>query len=283
MTASLKRRIYGLPAMRWYRKLRAAQLASRPVETPYGFTFAGDPIYLDPAWEAEERKVIERLLPNISAFVDIGANHGIYSCLAAHAGAAVVAVEPEQGNLRVLHANLRQFPEAEILPLAVSDRSGVESLYGDGDTASLRSGWVGTPSFFRQAVRVETMDALFADRWQGQRILVKVDVEGGEAKVIAGAAQMLRRSPKPYWLIECFPGEQRDEFIRQFTETGYTAHPVDWLNLVFTDDREFSLAPVESMRFGIEPVYFTLDFGRPTERHEAVELVIAEASRRGAL
>ena len=40
---SLKRRIYGLPAMRLYRELRTAKLASMPAETPYGFRFAGNP------------------------------------------------------------------------------------------------------------------------------------------------------------------------------------------------------------------------------------------------
>lgn len=278
---SWKRRIYGLPLMRWYRSLRSRQIAAAPVETQYGFSFAGDPIYLDPKWEAEERRVVERLLPKVSAFIDIGANHGIYSCLAAQAGVDVVAVEPERGNLNILRANLSQFPNAEILPFAVSDRAGSMALYGDGSTASLQSGWVGTPTSFRQSVPVETMDALFADRWAEQRIMIKIDVEGGEGKVIDGAQRMLQRSPKPYWLIECFPGKQRDRLARQFAEAGYMLHPLEWYNLVCTDDPEFSLAPVERMRFAIDPVHFWLDFGRPIERREAAEQVIAEARRRG--
>src|SRR4051794_39129262 len=106
---SLKRRIYGLPFFRPYRELRAAQIASHPVETSYGFKFAGDRAYLDPNWEPKERELLGSLLPKVAAFIDVGANHGIYSCLAAHANVPTAAIEPEEGNLRILKANLSQF------------------------------------------------------------------------------------------------------------------------------------------------------------------------------
>ncbi len=34
---SLKRKIYGLPVMRWYRKLRAVQIAEQPRQVREGF------------------------------------------------------------------------------------------------------------------------------------------------------------------------------------------------------------------------------------------------------
>src|SRR4051794_39351811 len=98
----IKRRVYGLPIMKAYRSFRTSQLASRDVETPYGFRFAGNPIYLSPEWEPHERRILQALLPLADVFIDVGANQGIYACIASAAGKAVAAVEPEAGNLRFL-------------------------------------------------------------------------------------------------------------------------------------------------------------------------------------
>jgi FkbM family methyltransferase len=219
---SLKRRIYGLPAMRLYRELRTARLAARPVETAYGFRFAGNPTYLRPDWEPNERRIILGLLPKIAAFIDVGANHGFYTALAAKAGVQTVAIEPEEGNLRFLKSTVaaNRFG-TEILPLALSDTPGVLNLFGDGDTASVVEDWAGTDLTFRQLVPTNTLDNLLAVRWPGKRLLIKIDVEGAEAQVLAGAISMIARTPRPYWLIETFPNvfgssEKTSAFLQVF-------------------------------------------------------------------
>lgn len=220
--------------MRLYRELRTAKLASRPVETPYGFRFAGNPAYLSPDWEPNERRIILGLLPKVAAFIDVGANHGFYTALAAQAGVKTVAIEPEEGNLRFLKSNVaaNRF-ETEILPIALSDTPGVLNLFGDGDTASVVQGWAGTGQSFRQLVPANTLDNLLAARWPGERLLIKIDVEGAEAKVLAGAQAMIARTPRPYWLIETFPNvfgttEKTSAFIDVFGAiTGYSAFVAD--------------------------------------------------------
>jgi FkbM family methyltransferase len=62
-------------------------------------------------------------------FVDIGANLGLFSPLAAaQAGerARIVAIEPEPGNICRLHFNLRANPNVPIsgLAIALSDQAG---------------------------------------------------------------------------------------------------------------------------------------------------------------
>ena len=219
---SLKRRLYGLPVMRLYRELRTAKLASKPVDTAYGFRFAGNPAYLSPGWEPNERRIITSLLPKVAAFIDVGANHGVYTALAAHSGVQTVAVEPEEGNLRFLKATVASNGfSTEILPVALSDTPGVLTLFGDGDTASVVQGWAGTNQSFRQLVPVNTLDNLIAGRWPDERILIKIDVEGAEARVLAGAAATIKRTPRPYWLIETFPNvfgsdEKTSTFLQVF-------------------------------------------------------------------
>ena len=205
MPMSLRRRIYGLPIMRLYREMRSSQLSERRVSTDLGFSFAGNPTYLDPAWEPAEKRKLAVMLPNVAAFIDVGANHGFYACLAAQAGVPVVAIEPEAGNLRYLKSNVRHNDFAvEIFPVALADRPGIADLFGDSDTASLVPGWHGVARHFRQSVPVNTLDNLIATRWAGERLLIKIDVEGAEDQVLAGARQLIARQPHPYWLIESF-------------------------------------------------------------------------------
>jgi FkbM family methyltransferase len=278
---SLKRRIYGLPFFRPYREFRSGRIAAHPVETAHGFRFAGDPIYLDPSWEREELELILRLLPRIGAFIDVGANHGIYCCHVAQRGTPVAAIEPEDGNLRILKANLSQFDQAEVFPIAVSDRPGIFDLYGDGDTASLHPDWVGTSKTFRQLVATNTLDNLFAHRWRGTRLFIKIDVEGAEEQVLAGAAELLLRNPKPYWLIEAFPGASRDRLFETLRSAGYDLHAVQWFNFLCTDDPEVQTEPVSSMRFGRPDISFELTFDPPVTSWEAMERVVEHARAMG--
>ncbi len=234
----MKRRIYGLSIMGACREYRSSQLAGVSVETDYGFQFAGNPTYLQQTWEPNERQIVSVLLPTIDVFIDVGANQGFYSCLAAHAGKDVAAVEPESSNLKFLKSNVARngFNNVEIYPLAMSDKPGVLQLYGDGDTASLVSGWLGTSSAFCQAVPTNSLDNLFADRWAGKRLFIKIDVEGFEEAVISGANALIAREPTPIWLIETFPemldgsGRQNPGFMSTFKtllSSGYRAVLVD--------------------------------------------------------
>jgi FkbM family methyltransferase len=278
---SLKRRIYGLPLLRYYREFRTAQMAGRFVDTSYGFRFAGSPDYLDSDWEPAERALIGSLLPKCAAFVDVGANHGIYSCLAAQSGIPAAALEPEEGNLRILKANLSQFENAELFPVAASDRTGILDLYGDGPTASLQSGWAGARPMFRQPVAANTLDNLIGHRWSGGRLFIKIDVEGAEDRVIAGASELLHRSPKPYWLIETFPGAKRDWIVEMFRAAGYDLYPVEWYNFLCTDDPDADTGPVSWMRYRLDGLNFEKTFDPPVSSWQAMEEIVAEARRRG--
>ncbi len=181
-----------------------------------------------------EKEIIQRLLPHLDVVIDVGANQGFYSCLASAAGKLVAAVEPEAGNLRFLIENAKsnRFQALEIFPMAIADRIGVVDLYGDGDTASLEKGWLNVRPYFRQSVPTNRLDHLFAHRWDGAQLLIKIDVEGVESSVIKGAAALVDRDPKPFWLIETFPTKhgghegQNSGFawiFRQMFSAGYSA------------------------------------------------------------
>lgn len=231
----LKRWIYGLPALAGYRERRARSLADEPRPTRHGFLFASTPLCFEDFWERQEQRIAAALLPHCSALVDVGAYHGYYSVLAAHLGKAALAIEPDPANRFVLNANLeRNGLQAEIVGAAVASAPGTLLLYGDGDTASLLRRWQGVGRSFRRTVPATTLDSLLANRWLGAPLLVKIDVEGAEDAVVAGATAVLERTPRPWWLIESYPryptGGHCPAFLRLFETmfaAGYQARLAD--------------------------------------------------------
>ncbi|MBA4045222.1 MAG: hypothetical protein C0471_12495 [Erythrobacter sp.] len=237
---TLKRQIYGLPALKAYRLWRARQIARQPRLVREGFRFASYDLAFTEEWEREERALVARHLPGCAALVDVGANGGFYSLLAAHLGKPALAIEPDAGNLIVLRANAAGRP-VEIIPAVLAEAEGQAVLYGDGDMASLDPNWQGVGKHFRQRVEALTLDRVLADRWPGERLLIKIDVEGAEALVLRGAAVTLRRKPRPLWMIEMLPhlptGAENPAFAESqsiMAQAGYTAEPINAATILFT-------------------------------------------------
>ncbi len=199
---NIKRMIYGLPFMKWYRLRRVEQVARNPRRTGEGFLMASSsPQIFADEWEIGERNALRLRFAECDAFIDIGANAGFYSLWAARHGLPVVAVEPDEGNLVMLRENLRG-TDVEIVPCAVDREAGSVFLFGDGDMASMHRRWQGVARFFRRRVATVRLDDLVGRRFDDRRLLIKIDVEGAEDRVLEGATETLVREPRPVWLIE---------------------------------------------------------------------------------
>lgn len=197
-----------------YRMRRDQRAASVPVETPYGFKVACPPAAAAGAWfvqqvksgryEAEESALFLTLAKRASVCIDIGANLGWFTCLAASQGLRVVAFEPSQWNLTFLYSTLayNDFPDVEVYPLALTQEPGLMKLYGQGAVSSLLAGWHGSKQVSTTLVPTTTLDLTVAQRFAGQPLVIKVDVEGFEWEVLNGARKVLALDPKPIWLVE---------------------------------------------------------------------------------
>jgi FkbM family methyltransferase len=176
----------------------------------------------------------------VDAFVDGGANVGVFSLVAASMGVRTLAFEPHPLTLRQLlynvHANQdRLSAPIEVYPMALSEKTAVMPLFGGGQGASLVGGWGGMSSTYDNLVPTVTLDSILGDRRSITRPVVKLDLEGAEWMAVRGAAELLRRSPRPVWMIEMgltenfesAPSGKNPEFaalFERFWSEGYASY-----------------------------------------------------------
>jgi FkbM family methyltransferase len=170
--------------------------------------------------------------------LDIGANVGFYSCLAASRGKHTISFEPSPRNLKFLYRNLweNKYSDVEVFPLGLAGRCGLGRIYGYGGISSFVPGWAQARKAQSTLVPLTTLDTVAAGRFQGKKLLIKMDVEGFELDVLAGAAATLDLNPKPTWLIEILlsgeviPGGVSREFAEVFEvfwKYGYRCRKLD--------------------------------------------------------
>lgn len=232
-----------------YRLMRDKLAAAAPsVTTPYGFKFSGDRSMADPGYEKEEIEIFLRNLKRAAICLDIGANVGLYTCLAASAGKPVIAVEPLPRNLALLRRNLEAngFRDVEVLPLGLSSEVGTRRLFGTGGCASFQEGWAGSSTKRFQSVQVATLDSIVMRLADHGPMLIKMDVEGFELDVLGGAGKTLNLIPRPTWLVEiclnegCVVGGRNSRFAETFDlfwRAGYQARtPVAEQRVIHRND-----------------------------------------------
>lgn len=223
---------------RSYRMFRDSTNRQRSIQTAYGFSLAGDPAMAAEGWEADEVKTFLELIKAHDAVLDIGANVGFYSCLAARRGMHTIAIEPSARNLTFLYRNLweNRLSNVEIFPVGLAGHCGLGRIYGFGGISSFIRGWAQAGERHSSLVPLTTLDTIAAGRFQNERLLIKMDVEGFELDVLAGAPKTLRLNPKPTWLVEILlsgeviPGGVSSKFYETFEvfwKAGYRSRKLD--------------------------------------------------------
>jgi FkbM family methyltransferase len=182
--------------------------------------------------DAEQITLLRKLAATGDVFIDIGANVGLYTCIALQEKCRVFAFEPLPNNVRYLLRNIHSNGwECEVFPVALSDRTGIATLHGGGTGASLIEGWAGAPPSMQLHVPTHTFDGLLGNRFKDRRVIIKMDVEGAELAVLRGATQFLDTCQDVTWYIEiCLehhhPAGRNPQFretFQEFFSRGYLA------------------------------------------------------------
>ena len=189
-------------------------------------------------WVEPELRQLQRLLSPGDVFIDVGANVGLYALKAARLvgpTGRVLALEPGAEAYGHLTSNLalNAFSWAETMKVAASDRAGEAVLHHVplGNDPQAFSLIANDRAEEGETVETLTLDSL-VERCGLTRVdLIKIDVEGAEPMVIAGARRLLETF-RPAVIFECNAhlnaGGDTDaaatETWRMLAEAGYRFH-----------------------------------------------------------
>jgi FkbM family methyltransferase len=193
-------------------------------------------------YEPQETALVRHLLRPGACFVDVGANWGYFSLLAADLvgeRGRVLSLEPHPALFRLLEDNIskNKLAHVEALRVAVADREGELNLAGFRDdeansgTSRLTSTPVsGSPNF---RVVARTLEPLLDERGIGDVDLLKIDIEGAEALVMPTLCEGLAGARYRHILLELHPealaeqGTSPKAIVEHVLGYGYRAWRID--------------------------------------------------------
>jgi FkbM family methyltransferase len=162
-------------------------------------------------WEPYETSLVLSMLKSGDVFVDVGANIGYFSILAASVvqdGGAVFAFEPDPANFRLLQESALLNGQQNVInavEAGLADDSGDGQLYLSQD--NLGDHQIYAAGDKRSSLPITLHNGSHYLRERVQRIdLLKVDTQGSEYQVMAGLLPLLQALPQvPRIIIELTP------------------------------------------------------------------------------
>ncbi len=188
------------------------------------------------AYEVIFGKIFREALAPDMTIVDIGANIGYYTLIAsAHAGkdGKVIAYEPEPENLRLLERTIAKnhLENVIVVTSAVGEKTGNATLYCDPNNKgkhTLLPVEGNTPT----TVQTTTLDASLENQNLHRVDVIKIDIEGWEAKAFRGMQKTLA-TYHPQIFFEFAPeriretGEDPLHFLSALASFGYILEHID--------------------------------------------------------
>jgi len=167
-------------------------------------------------------------------FVDIGVNVGLYTAMAlsiANASSAILCIEPHDENRDYLKETIAANNHACRLVVsnkAVSDHEGEGTLYKNsqnkGDNRLCKDILLDDS----EIITVTTLDTICANNKIESIDFLKIDIQGGEGKALAGANSILHNSKDCIILSELWPhglsrfGSDATSYLDSLSQLGFT-------------------------------------------------------------
>lgn len=194
-------------------------------------TMVSQEVFYKGVWEKELTKLMKDIIKEDTVFVDVGAHIGYYSLLAAKIAkkSRVYSFEPMTINYELLEKNiaLNNYKNVKCFKIALSDSEGKVKLYCDKNL-SVRNSIVSTEIIEGNALEdVETMPLDFLVE---NADIVKIDVEGGEVKVLKGMKKLIEINQDIIVIIEYIPNYYKNpmELIDLLRSFNFKLWIVDW-------------------------------------------------------
>jgi|GEM_PF-1252126 len=130
--------------------------------------------------------------------IDAGANMGMFAALAASKGAVVYAFEPVEKIRKTYLAKTAQMnPDIRIVPMALADKNGLADMHLDEKNSAAASMIFKKNGGVEKDVQCTTLDSFVEQNAISRVDFIKMDIEGAERLMLAGAQNVLKRhAPK---------------------------------------------------------------------------------------
>jgi FkbM family methyltransferase len=218
-------------------------------------------------YEPQETALLRHLLRPDMTFVDVGANWGYFTLVGAYLvgpNGRVLSVEADPRACRAVHANVgkNRLDMVQILNIAASDTTGrlwfqeYEPEARDSGNFGVAQSTLTVEEGRRLEVTARALDDVLDDAGVERIHVMKMDIEGGEAKAIAGLARRLSSHRIDCVSMELHPYHLRDlgtsvaAVIAAMRRYGYTPWHIDhsaaahWASASAEVDMASMLAPL---------------------------------------
>jgi FkbM family methyltransferase len=194
-------------------------------------------------FEIAELEFCRSVLKSGESAIDVGANIGLFTLtLAQLVGKTgrVIAIEPSPVNFSRLVHNIQANSRDNVvaIQIALGGINGVATMAIDVDPAfgcAVLASGVDSADGKAVSVAMRMLDEVWIEKDAPLISLIKIDVEGGESQVLAGAMKMIRQC-KPIILIEATSVAQLQDIEARLSPIGYAYNQPygfqDW-NYVF--------------------------------------------------
>ena len=193
-------------------------------------------------YEPQETSLLRGILRRGGTFVDVGANWGYFTLMAAHIvgrGGRVISLEPDPRLFAALQDNVTRngISQVTALQIAAANAPGTLTLNGYDEKSSnwglsslVASGAGGASVFLVTACSV---DALLDEQGVDSVDLLKMDIEGAEDMALRGMSEGLAGRRYKHILLEAHPAllaEQKrttGDVLDLLIEAGYQGWTID--------------------------------------------------------
>ena len=206
------------------------------------FTYMGGTIFWTGFHHLNEVLFLNRFLHSEMTFVDIGANQGEFTLLAASKikTGRILSFEPvsQQRELLLINKKNNNFSNIEIYDFGLGNESNELPIFTSLDTKLHHGRHEGLSSLYcsnerstlQQLIKIEVFDDLFYEKLT-RLDFVKIDIEGAELFALQGMKKSIERF-KPFVLIEIneetfnSAGYKTNDILMFFKEVGYSFYSI---------------------------------------------------------
>jgi FkbM family methyltransferase len=189
-------------------------------------------------FERTELEHFRKIIKPGMTVIDIGANIGLYTVIAAKLvgpEGKVFAYEPEDDNYEILKKNIEINKLSNVIPLktALAEKVGAADLYLDLNNRGHHS--FANSGKAEKVIRVETdtLDHSLGKYHISNVNVIKMDIEGAEGLAFQGMSMTIAQSPDLMILTEFYPeiinkvGSIPSSFIMSLINTGFSLFSID--------------------------------------------------------